>query len=157
SSLMAEPFTSGWILGAVLVIGASLWLGYFSFRHVEYTQELWWRFAFFEGDAPRFLRASIVSVTGALAFGLIHLMRPARVEPGRPTEEELNAAAVLVHRSPDSNAFLALLGDKALLFDEKRTAFVMYAVEGRSWVAMGDPVGEPAAATELVWRFRELA
>jgi len=72
------------VLGATLVIGASLWLGFFSFRHVDYSRELWWRFAFFEGDAPRFLRASVVSVTGALAFGLLHLMRPARVEPGLP-------------------------------------------------------------------------
>ena len=157
TSLMAEPFTAGWVLGAALVVGASLWLGYFSFRHVEYTQELWWRFAFFEGDAPRFLRASVVSVIGALAFGLLHLMRPARVEPGLPTEGELAAAKALARRSPDSTAHLALLGDKALLFDEQRTAFLMYAVEGRSWVAMGDPVGAPAAATELVWRFRELA
>ncbi|HEY8206636.1 MAG TPA: bifunctional lysylphosphatidylglycerol flippase/synthetase MprF [Myxococcaceae bacterium] len=157
TSLVAEPFTFGWVLGAVLVIGASLWLGFFSFRHVDYSRELWWRFAFFEGDAPRFLRASVVSVTGALAFGLLHLMRPARVEPGRPTGAELDAAAALVRKCPDSSAHLALLGDKALLFDEQRTAFVMYAVEGRSWVAMGDPVGAPAAATEVAWRFRELA
>jgi phosphatidylglycerol lysyltransferase len=33
----------------------------------------------------------------------------------------------------------------------------MYAVEGRSWIAMGDPIGDPAEAEELVWRFREEA
>jgi phosphatidylglycerol lysyltransferase len=33
----------------------------------------------------------------------------------------------------------------------------MYAVEGRSWVSMGDPVGPDPEATELCWRFRELA
>jgi phosphatidylglycerol lysyltransferase len=33
------------------------------------------------------------------------------------------------------------LGDKALLFDDERSAFVMYGVLGRTWVAMGDPVG----------------
>ena len=32
-------------------------------------------------------------------------------------------------------------GDKALLFNEARTGFVMYGVQGRTWVAMGDPVG----------------
>jgi phosphatidylglycerol lysyltransferase len=32
----------------------------------------------------------------------------------------------------------------------------MYGVAGRSWVAMGDPVGSPEESAELVWRFREL-
>jgi phosphatidylglycerol lysyltransferase len=32
----------------------------------------------------------------------------------------------------------------------------MYGVEGRSWVALGDPVGPPEESAELVWRFREL-
>jgi phosphatidylglycerol lysyltransferase len=30
-------------------------------------------------------------------------------------------------------------------------------VSGRSWVALGDPVGDPADRQELAWRFRELA
>jgi len=32
----------------------------------------------------------------------------------------------------------------------------MYSVEGRSWVALGDPVGPADDARELAWRFREL-
>jgi phosphatidylglycerol lysyltransferase len=32
----------------------------------------------------------------------------------------------------------------------------MYGVEGRSWVSMGDPVGEEEEWGELVWRFREM-
>ena len=33
----------------------------------------------------------------------------------------------------------------------------MYQVNGRSWIALGDPVGPRAGAEELVWRFRELS
>jgi len=33
----------------------------------------------------------------------------------------------------------------------------MYGVEGRSWVALADPVGEPSEHAELAWRFRELS
>jgi phosphatidylglycerol lysyltransferase len=33
----------------------------------------------------------------------------------------------------------------------------MYGVEGRSWVALGDPVGPTGVRTELAWRFREMA
>src|SRR5260370_40010846 len=32
----------------------------------------------------------------------------------------------------------------------------MYGVEGRSWVAMGDPVGADDEKQELIWKFREL-
>jgi uncharacterized membrane protein len=31
-------------------------------------------------------------------------------------------------------------------FSVSRSSFIMYGVEGRSWVAMGDPVGAPAEA-----------
>ena len=50
----------------------------------------------------------------------------------------------------------ALLGDKRLLFDEAKTAFVMYSIQGRSWIAMGDPVGPDDQATELAWRLQAL-
>ena len=33
----------------------------------------------------------------------------------------------------------------------------MYAVEGRSWIAMGDPVGPDLRWPELIWKFRELS
>jgi phosphatidylglycerol lysyltransferase len=49
------------------------------------------------------------------------------------------------------------MGDKSLLFDAADKAFIMYGIEGRSWVAMGDPVGnDDRARQELVWNFREL-
>ncbi len=61
----------------------------------------------------------------------------------------------LVAESADTIANLALLGDKNLLFNEDRTAFIMYQVSGNSWVAMGDPVGAPRACEELAWDFLE--
>jgi len=53
-------------------------------------------------------------------------------------------------------AQLALLGDKSFLFNEQGTGFVMYARQGRSWIALGDPVGPESERAELVWEFREL-
>jgi phosphatidylglycerol lysyltransferase len=50
---------------------------------------------------------------------------------------------------------LVFLRDKGVLFNEARTAFLMYAVQGRTWVAMGDPVGPPAEAEALIRRFLE--
>ena len=56
---------------------------------------------------------------------------------------------------PTSN--LALLGDKRFLFSATGDTFLMFGVRGRSWVAMGPPVGRRDERLELLWRFRELA
>jgi phosphatidylglycerol lysyltransferase len=56
---------------------------------------------------------------------------------------------------PGSN--LALLGDKRFLFSESGQSFLMFGVRGRSWVALGAPVGRRDERLDLLWRFRELA
>jgi phosphatidylglycerol lysyltransferase len=56
-----------------------------------------------------------------------------------------------------AEAHLALLGDKRLLFHESGEGFLMYGVQRRSWVAMGDPIGPREVRRELAWEFRELA
>ncbi|RKH82913.1 bifunctional lysylphosphatidylglycerol flippase/synthetase MprF [Corallococcus sp. AB045] len=156
TSLFAEAFSPGWLLATAAVVGASVWLGLFSFRHVEYRNDLWWHFAF-SGDAPRFLRASVGVLGATVVAGLAALLRPASPRTHPPTVEELQRVRPLVASSPESMASLALVGDKSLLLNDAGTAFLMYGVSGRAWVSMGDPVGPPDAATELAWRFLELA
>ena len=41
------------------------------------------------------------------------------------------------------------------MISDRQDAFIMYGVAGRSWIAMGDPVGDPDAGRELIWRFAE--
>src|SRR6185503_18899000 len=36
-------------------------------------------------------------------------------------------------------------------------SFLMFGVRGRSWLALGAPVGRRDERLELMWRFRELA
>src|SRR4029079_12822750 len=83
-------------------------------------------------------------------------MRPAPPEPDFPDAEELSRAAAIVAASPRTYAYLALLGDKQLFFNAAGTAFVMFGVERRSWVSMGDPVGPGRERPSLVWKFREM-
>ena len=154
-ALLYQTFTPGWIAAIVLVLASTLWLGHFAYKHVEYAQDLWWHFSF-RGDAPRFLRATVGAVSLAFVFAVIQLMRPARMRPRgieAPPPEELKA---LLRTYPDSYANLALLGDKQFLFNEARTGFVMYGISGRSWVAMGDPVGAYREQVDLAWEFKEL-
>ena len=49
------------------------------------------------------------------------------------------------------------MGDKSFLFSDSGPGFLMFATRGRTWAALGDPVGPPAEWPDLVWRFIELA
>jgi phosphatidylglycerol lysyltransferase len=155
AALTNEPFTPAWIAATTIVVAGSLWLGIFSYKNVQYSRELWWAFTF-RGNAPRFLRASVGAVAAAFGVALWRLLRPAVHRPKWPDESDLEAACRIAASSPRTYAHLALLGDKQLLFNDSRTAMLMYGVEGRSWVSMGDPVGPEPERAELAWRFREL-
>jgi phosphatidylglycerol lysyltransferase len=156
SSLLAEPLSASWLLAAAATVAASVWIGTFAFRHVEYSRDTLLVFAV-HAEVPRFLRASILGASALAILGLATLLRPRAPEPDLPGPAELARARPLVDAAPESLPHLALVGDKALLFSEGGDAFLMYAVEGRSWIAMGDPVGPPRAGTELAWHLRELS
>jgi len=157
TALLAERFTAGWLMAIIVVVTSSLWLGFFAFRHVEYSNELWWHFSA-TAEGPRFLRASVGALALALAFGLTHLLRPARYKPPKAvTVETSDVVTTLVTRSPSSYANLALLGDKQFLVDREGQAFVMYGVSRETWVTMGDPVGDLQYWPELLWQFRQMA
>ena len=151
----AQSFNTAWVFSIAMVIGASIWLGFFAFRHVQYSNELWWQFSL-HADAPRMLRASVAAVMVALAFALWKAIRPAAPKTAT-LPADLDTAREILRESPDSSANAALTGDKRFLFDEERKAFVMYQVSRRSWVALHDPVGPPARREALCWRFLELA
>lgn len=156
ASLLQEPFTPGWTLSIGAIAAAALWLSFFAYRHVEYSNELWWQFAF-HANAPRSLRATVGILGTLLLVGVGRLLRPAPADPGLPSAPDLDRARAVITGTSRSEANLVLLGDKHLLFNDAGSAFIMYGVEGRSWVALHDPVGPEAELAELAWRFRELA
>ena len=156
SSITAEPLTTSWTVAVVAALVGTTWVGFFSYRHVAYDHELWWQFAT-RGDAPRFLRATVGVAVAAIGFALARLMRPAVHLPASPRDDELVAVRDILRASGRSESNLALLGDKAILFGDRCESFLMYAVRGRSWVALGDPVGTADAQRTLVSRFRALA
>lgn len=62
----------------------------------------------------------------------------------------------IVRAWPVAKAQLALLGDKHFLFNDTQSAFVMFGIHGRSWIALGDPVGPPDQAPALIRHFRDV-
>lgn len=155
ASLQKQRFSPGWAMAVVLAVGGTLWLGLFTYRHVEYGHDLWWQFAF-DADASRFLRSTLITITLLTVLALWRLLRPAPPPPARPDVAAVQRAAALVARSPATDAALALVGDKRILFDDEGMGFLMFQIRGRSWISMGDPVGPTEVADALAWRFREL-
>lgn len=156
SSLLAEPWTLGWgvAVAGAFVAAAGLWI--VAHRQPLLASETLWRFAW-DQEAPRSLRATVGGLAVIGGFATMKLLSPAAPRVGIATEADRRNARSIALACPRTYAQLVLLGDKQLLFDDAATAFIMYAVEGRSWVAMGDPVGDQLAAQELAWRFRSLA
>ncbi|MDP9134181.1 MAG: bifunctional lysylphosphatidylglycerol flippase/synthetase MprF, partial [Actinomycetota bacterium] len=147
--------TPGWLaLVAVTLVSLTL-IGVFAFRDVEYRADLWWRFAW-SGDAPRFLRATLALAAVAAAVAADALVnRPVQGRVGQVAVPD--AVRRILAGCPVTQPQIALLGDKRFLLAESETAFLMYGIVGRSWITMGDPVGEAEAGRELVWRFAETA
>ncbi|MFC1863045.1 bifunctional lysylphosphatidylglycerol flippase/synthetase MprF [Thermodesulfobacteriota bacterium] len=154
-SFTSERFRPGWVAAITLVLLCSTWLGFFSFKHVEYSSDLWWHFTLF-GDAPRFLRA-MVGVVGVITIFITgRLLRSFHPKPLPSGQMDLGRIVPIVQASNKSYSNLALLGGKSFLFSQKRNAFIMYGMEGRSWIGMGDPIGPEEEWPELIWRFREM-
>ena len=152
SSLIEERFTPRWMAAILLVVLGSIALGFVSYENAHLSTDVLFRFRH-HAQFARFLRASIVVLAATVAIAALRLFRPARAVIAPPTSAEIETARAIAARHPEASAQLAFLGDKHLLFDEARTAFVMYGVSGRSWVALGDPVGPTAAAPTLIRDF----
>lgn len=154
AALFETRFSAGWIAAIVAALSASVWLGLFAFKHIEYSSDLWWQFEL-SADAPRFLRATVGAATLVLLVALMRLLRHAPHEVAPPSEADLADAQAAIAAQTSTYPYLAFLRDKGLLFDRDRCSFVMYAVQGRTWVALGDPVGPPERAPDLIRAFLE--
>jgi len=155
SSLFAESFTFDWAITVTVIFCCSIFLGLFSYKNIAYRQELWWHFAL-HADAPRFMRAAVGAGVLLLLFAIAKLLRPAPPRPKDPDAATLQKAKMIIDKSPSTEANLALLGDKALFFDDREEGFIMYGTQGDSWIVMGDPVAPFDVARDLIWQFRDL-
>ena len=147
-------FSAAWIAALAGALGASVWLGFFAFKHVDYSGELWWQFEL-RGEASRFLRASVGAALALLLFAFARLIGHAPHEAPMPTDADLDDAGRAIGAQSATSPFLVYLRDKAILFNDSRTAFIMYGVQGRTWVALGDPVGPEAELAGLARAFLE--
>ncbi len=156
SSLLHQSFSRENIIAIILVLVSFVWLGFFSYRNVEYSNELWWQFGV-NSQASSFLRAVVGIFFILLVLGVMKMLSPFSKDIHLPGNDEIELAKSIVKESQETWGNLAFTGDKHLLFDDKKKAFLMYGVSGKSWIAMGDPVGQKDQIKELIWDFYEMS
>lgn len=94
-------------------------------------------------------------VLGVIASrNLVRLPRRGRPEDRQDEgADSLSRALALLPHQPDASAGLVRLGDKRVLLSDCGQGFIMYARQGRSLVALFDPVGPKHLWAPLVDKF----
>ena len=156
SQLEVSP---GWLLSAVAALVGAALVGWWSFQHLDYANVSVLKIVA-DKDAERALRSSAGAAALLLAIGVWRLLvTPAKPRVMGETDPEYpRVMAILAGAEcaePWSN--LALRGDKRFLFSPSGESFLMFGARGRSWIALGPPVGRREEKLDLLWRFRELA
>jgi phosphatidylglycerol lysyltransferase len=149
----APPSKIAWALIGTVFAGAVLL--FLSSYDRPLAALSWWSLEFGH-EVSKSVRALFAA---ALLLGLAGfrqmLTSPAHRPPEPlPPDEVMSRALALAKRT---DALLALKGDKQFLVADQHDAFLMYRVHRRTWVAMGDPVGNPEHWAGLSWRLREAA
>lgn len=120
----------------------------------ESLARLGWSLLLADSDmhAPTGLALTLLAGT----FATNRFRRPARCRRP-PSSEEMSRAIEILATQPNAGAGLVRLGDKKILFSDCGKAFIMYAQQGRSWVALFDPVGCRKVWPGLVLKFMDAA
>ncbi|MCA1936212.1 MAG: phosphatidylglycerol lysyltransferase domain-containing protein [Asticcacaulis sp.] len=156
SRLMTLTLKPIWLLVTATVLILVATAGFYFYERTPYAHELWQRFAY-EASVSRFLRGLVVIAITVALFALYRLFGLARATPDLPDDEDMEDLRGVVSLARDPQAWLALTGDKHILWNEARTAFAMYGVAGRNWVVLSAPVGPPEEVQKLGWRLKEMA
>ena len=154
SNLMSLRLNSQTLVLLSVFLISLFWMGMYVYRHEAYSPDLWWNVS---GDGgARFLRSYAMLAILTAAYTLFSLIRFKKPLPSLPTQTELAQAEQVVRQSAYSVANLSLLGDKQLLFSDTGNSFIMYQTQGRSWIAMSDPIGDKSEFGILIESFIEL-
>jgi glycosyltransferase 2 family protein len=159
SRLMRMEITPGWLFSAFAAVAGAAAVGFWSFRHADYSDTLWWK-VMADADASRSLRASAGAAILLMAVGFWRMVATPATPPivGDHDPDFERVRAILGRaEGAEPQANLALLGDKRFFFSASGESFLMFSVRGRAWIALGPPVGRRDERMELYWRFRELA
>ncbi|MBB2900702.1 phosphatidylglycerol lysyltransferase [Kineococcus radiotolerans] len=147
----ALPRNPVWPVTAAALVGAAVWWHESGGSGGAVDAPL--LVASVSGDTPGADRLAMAAGAVGILIGGRRVLRAAAPTPKAPCEVEMARVSEIVARSGRCTSHLAFTGDKRFHFSPAGTSFLMYQVEGRSWVVMGDPVGDPRDVQDLVGSF----
>lgn len=145
-----------WIATVATTVVVSTWLGFYVYRHVAYSNNLWLDFAW-TANAPRFMRSTVLIFAMLFMVGVYSIINRHSQLRSKADYSIPDAIPRLVANCPHTDAALALLGDKRFLLAPQKDAFLMYAQSGGSLISLGEPIGNSESGRELAWTFHGLA
>jgi lysylphosphatidylglycerol synthetase-like protein (DUF2156 family) len=144
AALFRMEITPGWLLSAAAAVAGAGLLGWWSFAHTEFADKSWMKVLADHDEAARAIRSSVAAAIVLLAIGVWRLISTPATPPWSTTPIRNSIACGRSWPRPrdaEPGSNLALLGDKRFLFSASGESFLMFGVRGRSWIALGPPVG----------------
>jgi len=154
SSLANEQFSRGWVFSVLGVVAVSILIAWLNHQE-QFASTSWWSFSHV-GDTSRVLRTTVLVAAASLVLFVAYLLRPARNLLLATCEPDLARIERAASAANDTLFNAVRTGDKHVLYHEQADAFIMYQVRGRSWIALGDPVGAAGPCRDLTRQFRAL-
>jgi phosphatidylglycerol lysyltransferase len=145
------------MMAVFVCLMVSLYAGLFAYQEVPSLQDLFLRFHW-HGDAERFLRAT-VSIFALFLFFITRAYLKASSSHNIPpmTAEDITDLERILAQVTETEAQLVWLGDKHLFFSDNRQAFLMYGIQGSSWIVLGDAYGVESERRSLMQKFVDAA
>ncbi len=144
-----------WIATVGTTVLVSTWLGFFVYRHVEYSNTLWWDFAW-NGNAPRFLRATVLVFAVVAAVGLYSIINR---NGHRRRKVDYSIPPPCPPSSPNGRTRMPpwrCLATSNFFWPRQQLLHHVFPVRG-SLIALGEPIGNEQTGKELAWSFHGLA
>jgi len=146
-----------WAVGLVAALSGYALLGTWVYGDIGRYSDMLLRFAP-TAEAPRYLRSLLFAVVVALGYLAGSLFRSRGPTLASTTDAELSEVRALLDRhGGDVFGHIVLMGDKHLFWPPDRRAVIAFGRIRDRLVALGDPLGDPAATDAAVGAFRDYA
>ncbi|MGM0509439.1 MAG: bifunctional lysylphosphatidylglycerol flippase/synthetase MprF, partial [Fusobacteriota bacterium] len=154
TSIFDMKYKFSWIITVVLSVISFVFIGFFGIENIEYNRENLFNF-FVREDVSNLIQILFGMTLTFSIFFILKLLKPLNEYKQEITEENLEVAKKIVKEQKNIDGNLVLLRDKYIMFDDEQKAFIMFGIKGKTWVALGDPIGDDEYFSDLIWKFYE--